>query len=162
MDDYFKEEVFNWLSVKYRDVISMSALPGVQYDTSIECDRTFDNYVNDIVVCIINARVLGKELPSFKEVESEFFNTPKNPWQHFKDMYADKWFMRSIAKRWPVKFNQQKVTLTTEWKQWAVYPWMKNVPATPHWQPVRVILPATTRITKEDFEEGNGTSNKML
>ena len=149
-EDY-KEEIFNWLKFEDSQAVPMDMLSGVIYDQSIQRDDSGPGFLRNQAIYRINARVLAKELPSFSEQVTEVVNMPKNPWQHFKDMYADKWFMRAIVKRWPVKFTKQKVTLTAKWDQWAAYPWLDKVPVTPNWQPVRVVMPAKLKITKEDL-----------
>lgn len=149
-EDY-KEEIFNWLNFEDRQAVPMDMLSGVIYDQSIQRDDSGMRFLRNEAIYRVNARVLAKELPSFSEQVTEVINMPKNPWQHFKDMYADKWFMRAIVKRWPVKFSKQKVTLTATWDQWAAYPWLDKVPVTPNWQPVRVVMPAKLKITKEDL-----------
>lgn len=157
-DEFFKYEEFNWLRLNKRSVIAreLLALPGVNYDLTIKEGGPVE-WMNDQMIMDLNARILGKELPSFIVTEHKPFNMPKNPWQHFKDMYADKWFMRWLVTRWPVKFITTKVTLTAEWKQWATYPWLDGVPVSPKWQPVRVMFPARTRLELSDF---NGESEK--
>lgn len=151
MREYFKNEVFEWLKFQDREYIPTQMLSGVHYEQSIEQDSL--SFIRDQSLYRLNAMVLGKKLPSFTETRTEVFNTPKNPWQFFKDMYADKWFMRGIVKRWPVKFVGQKVTLTATWDQWAAYPWLDKVPVSPKWQPVRIPFPAKVNITKEPFNE---------
>ncbi len=152
-NEFFKEEVLNWMSIRDSQMVQVDLLPGLHYYYAKELGRSFDNYMRDSIIHRINAKVLGKDLPSFTETRTEVFNSPKNPWQFFKDMYADKWFMRSIVKKWPVKFVKQKITLTATWDQWAVYPWLDKIPVSPRWQPVRIVLPAKVDVTKELFNE---------
>lgn len=161
-DPLFTEERFDWLKANRRTAVSRQAveqLPGVIYDMKINTGTTFDMLRDDMVM-ELNAHILGRKLPSFAVTEHKQISTPKNPWQHFKDMYADKWFMRWIAKRWPVKFNRQKVTLTATWEQWAAYPWLKNVPVSPSWQPVRVMFPARTKVKVEDIANESTNSEE--
>lgn len=149
----FNEKTLHWLKLRDMQMVPTDVLPGVHYESHMEIDRFFKNQMRDMLIYEINARVLGENLPSFIETKSEIFHTPKNPWQHFKEVYADKWFMRAVVKKWPVKFNRQKVTLTAEWDQWAIYPWIKNLPITPGWEPVRMIMPANTTVRTEKIED---------
>jgi len=149
--DYFKEEIFEWLQFQEARYVQNEMLPGVTYEQSIVKDSW--SFLRDQSLYKLNARVLGKKLPSFTETRTEVLNTPKNPWQFFKDMYADTWFMRWIVKKWPVKYVKQKITLTATWDQWAVYPWLDKVPVSPRWQPVRVPFPAKVDVTKEPLSE---------
>ena len=151
-EDY-KEEIFQWLQFEDRQAVPMDMLSGVIYDQTIQNDDSGFRFLRDEAIYRVNARVLAKELPSFTETKTEVLNTPKNPWQFFKDMYADTWFMRWIVKKWPVKYVKQKITLTATWDQWAVYPWLDKVPVSPRWQPVRIPFPAKVDVTKEPLSE---------
>lgn len=148
-DPFYRTEEFEWMSVKSREYIPNDVLSGVLYDSKMKED--FFTPMHDAMVYEINAKVLGKKLPDFSVKETKTFNMPKNPWQHFKDMYADKWFMRRLVRRWPVKFIKQNLTLTATWEQWATYPWIAKVPATPNWHPVRVVMPAKTKLDIGDL-----------
>ncbi len=152
-DPLFKEETFDWLKANRRIAVPRDAveqLPGVIYDINIHTGTTFDMLRDDLVL-ELNAHLLGRKLPSFEVTKHHPYSVPKNPWQMFKDMYADKWFMRWLVARWPVKFIKTKVTLTATWEQWATYPWLEGVPVTPKWQPVRTIFPARTKLTAKDM-----------
>lgn len=153
-DELFKYEEFNWLRLNKRSIVSreLLALPGVSYDMTIQEGGPVE-WMNDQMIMDLNARILGKELPSFIVTEHKPFNIPKNPWQYFKDMYADKWFMRWLVQKWPVKFVSTKITLTAEWKQWAAYPWIQGVPISPKWQPVRVIFPAQHKLELSNLDD---------
>lgn len=158
-EDFFKEETFEWLNLKNRKFITREVaeqLSGVIYDLKIRNGGTFE-ILRDEMLMELNAHVLGKQLPSFEITEHKFYKVPENPWQMFKDMYADKWFMRKLVQKWPVKFVNNKATLKAEWQQWAVYPWLENVPVSPQWKPVRVIFPVRTKLTSE---ENNGNNSK--
>jgi len=148
MDSFYTTEEFNWLKTNSRQYVPSTVLTGVAYSDI----KVMEDHLQDAMMYEINAHVLGKKLPEFSVTETKIFNTPKNPWQHFKDMYADKWFMRWIVQRWPVKFIRQKLELTASWEQWAVYPWIDQVPVTPNWQPVRIMMPAKKRLTAADLE----------
>lgn len=139
-----QEEHFKWIRVT-----DEQRLPGVLLEGQVMND--WFGPIADSIIFRINARILGKELPQVAVSKTEQIKSPKNPWQHFKDMYADKWWMRKIVQKWPVKFVTRGITLNVEWDQWAVYPWIDKVPVTPDWQPVRVIMPPKTKVTLTDF-----------
>lgn len=151
---FFKEEYLEWMSIRNQQLTQRELLPGVNYGEvkTVQLNGPLE-YMKDQMIVEINAHVLGKKLPSFTVTDTQFFNAPKNPWQHFKDMYADKWFMRWIVERWPIKFIKQKVELTATWDQWAAYPWAAQVPYSDNWRPVRIMVPARSKVTIEDFQD---------
>lgn len=154
-DPLFTEEQFDWLKSTNRRWITreqVEQLPGAIYDLNIREGGVIE-MMRDQMLIELNAHVLGRKLPSFVVTEHKPYSVPKNPWQMFKDMYADKWFMRWIARRWPVKTISHKVTLTATWEQWATYPWLEGVPVSPKWQPVRVVFPARTRLTAKEMTD---------
>lgn len=97
------------------------------------------DHMFDQMVYRMTKFVLGEKIPSMTVKDIQKIESPKNPWQHFKMMYVDKWFMRRLVQKWPVKYDIKYIELTTTWNQYILYPWQKHILKKDMGQPVRII-----------------------
>lgn len=112
------------------------------------------NYLADRFAFMLRAHVLGEVLPSHEQTETAYVSVfaPASWWQHFKEQYAEHWFMRALVKRRPVrvKARTEHYRLTARWDHMAAYPWMTYRTPTPDCLGQPVLLRwATTELERE-------------
>ena len=150
-----QEIQFDWMKLARRDL-----LPGIVMQ-DINLMKNYLDYMRDDVVVEFNGMVLGQKLPEFSVSKSETIETPATPWQHFKEFHSEKWWMKNIVKRWPVKKIQNKVELTATWNQWAAYPWQDKVHNSREFRPVRVVLPPASNIRIKGWKDAGSQDSAI-
>lgn len=99
------------------------------------------NPVWDGLLYTLTAKVLAEQLPPSQVTETKRFDfdVPASPWQAYKNTHADRWWMRRLVRRRPVRMitYTRDVTLTVDLDRYCLYPQAKVLPDT-YGRPVRV------------------------
>ena len=150
-----QEIQFDWMRLARREL-----LPGIVMQ-DINLMKNYLDYMRDDIVVEFNGMVLGQKLPPFSVSKSAVIETPSTPWQHFKEFHSQKWWMRKIVKKWPVKKLSNKIDFTATWEQWASYPWQEKVHSSHGFRPVRVVLPPTYNTRVKGWKDA-GTQDTTI
>lgn len=91
--------------------------------------KVFHEVIWGDLVHQLTARVLADQLPpeTVTDEHTFFFYIPASPWQQFKDVHADAWWLRWLLKhRPPVMVTHTRYgKLTVDLKRYQVYPQAK-------------------------------------
>lgn len=123
--------------------IATTQIVGMDVLESLRVDA-FEDYLLHGMMVRLAGYVTTEQLPSHvaEDTVRLAVDIPTSWWQHFKEQYSDKWFMRPIVKRRPVRttIRTSTYTLRATWDNMATYPWsdyVTNLPAK-FGEPVRV------------------------
>jgi hypothetical protein len=110
------------------------------------------SFFEDAFLVRLKATIYGEELPP--HTETRYAYEPATWWCHFKHTYADRWWLRAFARRWPPEMKT--ITLTATWENMAAYPWAQlRTQPTPGYlgAAVRLTMPLTSILTGDDEDD---------
>lgn len=105
--------------------VAFQHMVGAEMAQSLKAEIWQDEILRGLLVRL-SAYVQAERLPPHEATDTATLTVqvPSSWWQHFKYQYQSKWFMRSLVRRKPVKFNDKTATavLTARWENLATYP----------------------------------------
>lgn len=125
------ELVLSWEKLGARMQLSREMVQDARFDIR-------ETLYGDLLMQL-QAYVLGEKLPenTVTATGSVSVEYPASWWQHFKDTYRERWWMRALARRRPPRMQTKTETgtLTATWHHMTAYPWARythRVPSSEH------------------------------
>lgn len=125
MTDDAAERLRATVAPKVLEKLRLADAQYVSRKFAVEVDQDHLALIADRLAVRMETTVLADHLVADHYESHRWVNVPASWWQHFKDTYADSWWLRWLVRRRPPIFDAQHVSMCVSFDRWATYPYAR-------------------------------------